>query len=97
MKPVPVVLSLAMTVVLSVVAVLVFGLVRPADDRRCLLPPTATTRVTTSVGWKLAGTSIVRTTVRITQTVPQPARAIGRTGPGGTGPCVKAAAGGASR
>jgi hypothetical protein len=97
MKAVPVVLSLALTAVVSVIAVLVFGLVRPADDRQCLLPLTAATRVTTSVGWKLVGTSIERMTVRSTQTVPQTVRASGRTGSGGTGACVAPAARGAHR
>jgi hypothetical protein len=87
-----VVLSLALTALMSVIAVLVFGLVRPADDRPCLLPPTPTTRVTTSVGWKLVGPSIERMTVRATQTAPPTVRATGRTGPGGTGACVAPAA-----
>ena len=91
------VVSLALTAVVSVIAVLVFGLVRPADDRGCLLPPTPTTRVTTSVSWKLVGPSIQRMTVRATQIAPPTVRASGRTGSGGTGVCVAPAARGALR
>ena len=97
MKVLPVALSLALTAVLSVIAVLLFGLARPAADRSCPLPATTTTRVATSTGWKLDGTSVVRMTAGSTEVTALTVRATGRTGAGGTGACVPTAVEGALR
>lgn len=81
--------SLSLTVLVSAAVIALFGLARPAADRNCPLPPTFTVVVTTSSGWTVAGGLTLPTTVRSIHRALQTVRPTGRTGPGGTGSCVK--------
>ena len=89
MKTAAVILSLSLTAVVSAAVILLFGLASPAADRSCPLPATLTARVTTSTGFVYAGGGSVRLArVVSTTSARQTVRALGHTGPGGTGSCV---------